>query len=43
MVYAVILAGGLGKRMNSETLKQFALVGDTSFVHFSVKAFSEYE
>lgn len=43
MVYAVILAGGLGKRMNSETLKQFALVGDTPIVHFSVKAFCEHE
>ena len=39
MIYAVILAGGKGLRLNSETPKQLLMLGDRSVLKCSVDAF----
>ncbi|MBD5456832.1 MAG: 2-C-methyl-D-erythritol 4-phosphate cytidylyltransferase [Lachnospiraceae bacterium] len=38
---AVVLAAGSGKRMNSETKKQFLLIKDKPIIYYSLKAFQE--
>ncbi len=39
MVYALILAGGMGSRMNSETPKQYLPLGDYPVVAYTARAF----
>lgn len=39
--YALIVAGGVGKRMNSVTPKQFMLLSGKPILYYSLKAFSE--
>jgi 2-C-methyl-D-erythritol 4-phosphate cytidylyltransferase len=39
--YAIIVAGGAGKRMNSSTPKQFLLLHDKPVLYYTIKAFLE--
>ena len=41
-VTAVILAGGRGKRMNSDIPKQYLMIRDRPVLYYSLKAFSEH-
>ena len=36
---AIVLAAGVGKRMKSDTPKQFMKLGDKPVVYYSLKAF----
>ena len=38
---AIVLAAGVGKRMKSDTPKQFMKLGDKPVVYYSLKAFEE--
>ncbi len=38
---AVVLAAGAGKRMNSDTKKQFLLIEDKPVIYYSLKVFQE--
>lgn len=40
-VWAVILAGGQGKRMNSNVHKQYLLIKDKPVIYYTIKAFEE--
>lgn len=42
-IYAVICAGGTGKRMGSQTPKQFMLIGDKPIIVHSVKKFIGFD
>lgn len=39
--FAIIVAGGTGKRMNSQTPKQFMLIAGMPVIFYSLKAFSQ--
>ncbi len=39
MIYAVVLAGGHGSRLNSDVPKQLLMLGDRSIIQWSVDAF----
>ena len=38
---AIVLAAGQGKRMNSQTAKQYLLLGDKPVLYYSLKAFQD--
>ncbi|BBF44355.1 2-C-methyl-D-erythritol 4-phosphate cytidylyltransferase [Lachnospiraceae bacterium KM106-2] len=40
-VVAIVLAGGKGKRMNSDIAKQYMLIGDKPVLYYTIKAFEE--
>lgn len=41
-VYGIILAGGIGARMNTKEPKQFLQIQDKSILSFSIRAFKEW-
>ncbi len=40
-IYAVVLAAGKGKRMNSDTAKQYLLLQDKPILYYALKAFED--